>query len=128
MRSRGLRGLTATYGSTSAFTYGATSGTGPLQSARNGDAWETRASRLCPVLAAAPSDARPADAVPSARTPAALTTALRDHTIATPSLSARSSCLTHGNPYPTRRLDPAPGLADAAITVSTRRKECLMRK
>src|SRR6516162_4370142 len=80
MRLAGLRGLTATYGSTSAFTYGAASGTGPLQSARNGEGPETRARGSCITLAVAPGDANPADAPVSASTPAAaLITVLRDH-------------------------------------------------
>src|SRR5215469_11211211 len=79
MRLAGLRGLIATYGSTSAFTYAATSGTGPLQSAWNGEGPETRARGLDVTLAVAPGDAIPADAPVSASTAtAALITVLRD--------------------------------------------------
>src|SRR6516164_4487405 len=93
MRLAGLRGLTATYGSTSAFTYAATRGTGPLQSAWNGEGPETRASGLCVTLAVAPGDANPADAPVSASTPtAALITVLRDHIAITSSGQARPRC------------------------------------
>src|SRR5215472_5741271 len=79
MRLAGLRGLIATYGSTSAFTYGATSGTGPLQSAWNGEGPETRAGGLCVTPAIAPGDANPTDTPVSASTPrVALITVLRD--------------------------------------------------